>query len=51
MDYITATDEPIVFLVPPRMGRNTRAEYDWLMEHPERMKNVTFVFGAFNRAE
>jgi hypothetical protein len=53
MDRITRTDEPITFLVPPNfMGAEhansiTRQEFDWLLAHPDRMKNVTFVLGAY----
>ncbi len=50
MDTITTLDEPIVFLVPPHLNRSrhTRDELLFLLRNPERMKNVTFVFGAYD---
>lgn len=54
MENITRTERPIVFLVPneysthPR-AKLTRDEMDWLLAAPqERMKNVYFVFGAYD---
>jgi len=49
MGKITETGEPIVFLVPPNIKNYpiTNNEMQWLLENPDRMKNVTFVFGAY----
>lgn len=49
MDTITALDEPIVFLVPRNLNatQHTRDEMRFLLDNPDRMKNVTFVFGAY----
>lgn len=52
MQAITATGEPIVFLVPrDLMARPgiTQSEMLWLLAHPgERLHNVTLVFGAYD---
>lgn len=51
MTKITASGKPVVFLVPPDIMRHqgiTRAELDWLLAHPQRLKNVHFVFGAYD---
>lgn len=49
---ITDTGEPIVFLVPPGIMHGTegftRAEMRWVLDHPERLKNMYFVFGAYD---
>jgi hypothetical protein len=49
---ITETGEPIVFLVPPGIMDGTegftRAEMRWVLEHPERLKDMYFVFGAYD---
>jgi len=49
---ITETGEPIVFLIPPGIMEGTegftRAEMRWVLEHPERLKNMYFVFGAYD---
>ena len=52
LDFITASGEPVTFLVPPHamtssLGHVTQGEFKWLFAHPERMKNVTFVFGGY----
>jgi hypothetical protein len=52
LSKITQTGKPIVFLVPPNLMDHpgiTRNEMLWLLEDPaNRMKNVTFVFGAYD---
>lgn len=53
LDHITAEGKPIVFFVPGNIFTHgaagvTRREMEWLMAHPERMKNVYFVFGAYS---
>ncbi len=54
MERLTALDHPIVFLVPNAThsyGKGdsvTLNEFHWLLQHPDRMKNVTFVFGAYD---
>lgn len=50
LSKITATDKKIVFFVDPSNGEKTitREELDWLLAHPEKLKNVTFVFGAYH---
>jgi hypothetical protein len=49
---ITEKEEPIVFLVPPGLfpGETgfTRAEMRWVLEHPDRLRNMIFVFGAYD---
>lgn len=49
---ITDTGEPIVFLVPPDIMNGTtgftRAEMRWVLDHPERLKNMYFFFGAYD---
>jgi hypothetical protein len=49
---ITDTGEPIVFLVPPGIMDGTegftRAEMRWVLENPDRLKNMYFVFGAYD---
>jgi hypothetical protein len=49
---ITETGEPIVFLVPPGIMDGTegftRAEMRWVLEHPDRLRNMYFVFGAYD---
>jgi hypothetical protein len=49
---ITDTGEPVVFLIPPDIMNGTtgftRAEMRWVLEHPERLKNMYFVFGAYD---
>lgn len=51
LSKIVATEKPIVFLVPPNLMSEpgiTQNEMKWFLEDPARMKNVTFVFGAYN---
>ena len=55
MDSLTRSGDPIVFLVPDRAlthpeAKMTKEELEWLFAHPERMKDVYFVFGAYNVA-
>lgn len=52
MDVLTKQDELIVFLVPSGLwshpdGIATKREMWWLLSHPERMKHVLFVLGAY----
>lgn len=50
LEAATKTGKQIVFLVPPRVLEEksiTRDELMWFLENPARMKNVTFVFGAY----
>jgi hypothetical protein len=61
MEFITSSDRSIVFLVPnnifsryrknKRDGSNsnnfTYHELMWLLEHPDKAKNVHLVFGAY----
>jgi hypothetical protein len=53
MDDLTQEGKPILFLIPneifthERKGATAR-ELEWLLDHPEKMKNVTFVFGAYD---
>ncbi len=54
MEAITRENKPIVMFVPKGLKsyKNkswaTKFELKWLMENPERMKNVHFVFGAYD---
>lgn len=51
LEAITATGKPIIFLVPPNVLTKqgiTRDEMLWFLAHPEKMKNVRFVFGAYD---
>ena len=53
MRKLTAKQESIVFFVPKDIltherARVTKAELTWLFEHPEQMKHVHFVFGAYD---
>ena len=54
MGFITRSGRPIVILVPNDYAghsnaKRTRDEIDWLLAEPkERMKNVYFVFGAYD---
>ena len=55
MDSLTQSGDPIVFLVPDRAlthpeAKMTKEELEWLFAHPDRMKNVYFVFGAYDHA-
>ncbi len=54
MERITATGEPVVFLVPRGLYHSTTAlsftatEMEWILAEPEtRARNVVFVFGAY----
>lgn len=56
MTCITNTQEEIVFLVPNQLwthpkGVVTKREMYWLLSRPEKMKNVTFVFGAWESVD
>ncbi len=51
MRTLVNQEEPIVFLVPKNIwshpgGVHTKRELWWLLENPEKMKNVVFVFGS-----
>ena len=53
MTAITSTNDPIVFLVPNRVfDRNFRGvtahELRWLLNRPESLGSITFVFGAYD---
>lgn len=52
MNAITSTNEVIVFLVPTALMTResiTQEEMNWLLVQPqERMRNVIFVFGAYD---
>lgn len=49
METLTHSEKGVVFLVPSRLwshpdGVYTKREMYWLLNHPEQMKNVLFVF-------
>lgn len=49
-EKLTQQNQPLVFLVPRKLfGRNgvTRKEVEWLLAHPQAMKNIDFVFGIY----
>lgn len=51
MDTVTRSGERIYFLVPANLwihpeGMYTKREMWWLLTHPERLEQVTFVFGT-----
>ncbi len=54
LQKVVDTDQKIVFLIPKNLtshqrARVTAAELSWFLENPkERMKNVYFVFGAYD---
>lgn len=53
MDKVTSQNKPVVFFVPNKVLTHpdagvTKKEMEWLLRHPERMKNVKFVFGAYD---
>ncbi|HOW43196.1 MAG TPA: DnaJ domain-containing protein [Candidatus Omnitrophota bacterium] len=55
LNEITSEGRPIVFFVPEAVlgdskveqGSVTSHEMQWFLDHPEQMKNVYFVFGAY----
>lgn len=55
MDFLTRSGDPILFLVPDDalthpQAKMTKEELEWLFAHPDRMKDVYFVFGAYGSA-
>lgn len=51
METLTRQELPIIFLIPSRLwshpeGVVTKREVWWLLENPEKMSNVIFVFGS-----
>ncbi|MBI4919225.1 protein kinase family protein, partial [archaeon] len=53
MNRLTSSDKKTVFFVPRNVFGYldysiTKSELYWLLENPERMKNVVFVFGAYD---
>lgn len=57
MNAITKEGQPpIVFFVPDKVFTHpksnvTAKELRWLLDHPEKLKNVTFLFGAYDSEE
>lgn len=52
MTHVTGADRPVVMFLPPKILEPenypfTSEELRWLLAHPERMKNVQFVLGAY----
>lgn len=47
---LMAEGMPIIFFMPPNLKRSptTAAELKWFLEHPTAMKNVHFVYGAYD---
>lgn len=53
MQKLVETERPIFMFIPDNFLNHPRAEmtkteFLWLMENPLRMRNVTFVFGAYD---
>jgi hypothetical protein len=55
LEHLTEAGDTVVFLVPPDAlthpeANMTKQELEWFFEHPERMKETHFVFGAYDAA-
>lgn len=55
LEKITSTEKNVIFFVPNdfctfcvRDTGITKREFQWLLDHPDRMKKVIFVFGAYD---
>lgn len=53
MERLTSSGRDIVMLVPPQLyssgkSKHTKAEIEWLLEHPDRAGRVVLCFGAYD---
>lgn len=53
MEKLTVTEKPVVFFIPNRILTHekagfTKKELQWLLDRPQKMRHVLYVFGAYD---